>query len=69
MIKNTLPDKSGNPESLKKQSQQFKTFSTNNVPIVGQYLLKAFYKLFYLRFCDLSDQSKSTVSVTICKYS
>ena len=33
MIKNTLPDKSGNPESLKTQSQQFESFSTN-VPLV-----------------------------------
>ena len=33
MIKNSLPNKSGNPESLKKLSQQFKRFSTN-VPIV-----------------------------------
>ena len=35
MIKNTLPDKSGNPESLKSQSQQFESFSTN-VPLVGE---------------------------------
>ena len=28
-FKNTMPDKSGNPESLKKQSQQFETFLTN----------------------------------------
>ena len=35
MIKNTLSDKSGNPESLKKQSQQFESFSTN-VSVVGE---------------------------------
>ena len=40
MIKNTLPDKSGNPESLRK-SQQFESFSTN-VPIVGEDLLRVF---------------------------
>ena len=39
-FKNTMPDKSGNPESLKKQSQQFETFLTN-VPqkCVGKVLL------------------------------
>ena len=34
MIKSTLPDKSGNPDSLKRPSQQFETFSTN-VATVG----------------------------------
>ena len=29
MIENTLPDKSGNPESLKKQPQLFESFSAN----------------------------------------
>ena len=46
MIRNTLPDKSGNPESLKKQSQQYESFSTN-VYIVGEDLHRAFYRLFY----------------------
>ena len=46
MIKNTFSDKSGNPENLKKSSQQFKSFSTN-VLIVGEDLLRAFYRLFY----------------------
>ena len=55
MIKNTLPDKSGNPESLKIQPQQLEIFSTN-VLIVGEDLLRAFYRLFYLQFCDSSDQ-------------
>ena len=35
MIKSTLPDKPGIPESLKKYSQQFESFSTN-FPIVGE---------------------------------
>ena len=56
MIKNTLPDKSGNPESLKIYLQQFESFSTN-VPIVAEDLLRAFYRLFlYLQFCDSSDR-------------
>ena len=55
MIKNSLPDKSGNSESIRKKSQQFESFSTN-VSIVGEDLLRAFYKLFYLQFCDSSDQ-------------
>ena len=55
MIKNTSLDKSENPEILKKESQLFESFSTN-VPIVGEDLLRAFYRLFYLEFCDPSDQ-------------
>ena len=54
MIKNALPDKLGSPESLQK-SQQFESFSTN-VAIIGNDLLKVFYRLFYLRFCDSNDQ-------------
>ena len=38
LSKNILPDKSGNPESLKKQMKQFESFS-NNVPMVGENLL------------------------------
>ena len=60
MIKNTLPDKSGNPKSVKKSSKQFKSFSTD-VPIVGEDLLRAFCWLFYLQFCDSNDQWKNTV--------
>ena len=60
MIKNTFPDKSGNPESLEKQSQQFESFSTN-VYVVGEDLLRAFYSLFYSQFCDSRDQLKNTV--------
>ena len=29
MIENTLPDKSGSPKNLEKQSQRFESFSTN----------------------------------------
>ena len=47
MIKNTLPDKSGNPESLEKESQQFENFSTN-VSIVGEDVLRVIGRLFYL---------------------
>ena len=54
MIKNTLPDKSGNCESLKK-SQHFGSLSTN-VAIVGEDLLRMFYRFFYLKFCGSSDQ-------------
>ena len=55
MIKNTFPDKSVNPESLKKQLQQFDSFSIN-VTIVRKDLMKAFYRLFYLKFCDSRDE-------------
>ena len=61
MIKNTLSDKSGNPETLEKESQQFESFSTN-VPIVGEDLLRAFYMLFYFQFCDLGDQWKNSIA-------
>ena len=55
MIKNTLPDKSGNPESLEKESKKFKNFSTN-VSIVVENLLRAFYRLFYLQYFDSGNQ-------------
>ena len=54
VIKNTLPNKSGNPESLKKLSQQLESSSTN-VHIVGEDLPRVFYKLFSFRFCVSSD--------------
>ena len=54
MIKNALPDKSGNPGSLKNLMQQFESFSTN-VPIVGKDFLRVFYRPFYIQFCDSSD--------------
>ena len=41
VIKNTLPNKSGNPESLKNSSEQLES-SSNNVHIVGEDLLRAF---------------------------
>ena len=46
MIKNTLPDKSGNLESPKIAT--VRKLSTN-VSIVGEELLRAFYRLFYLQ--------------------
>ena len=48
---NTLPNKSGN---------QLESSSTY-VPKVSKVLLRAFGKLFYLRFFASGDQSKSTV--------
>ena len=60
MIKYTLPDKSGNHESLEKESKQFESFSTN-VSIIGEDLLRAFYRLVSLQFCDSGDQWKNTV--------
>ena len=55
MIKNVLPNKSGNAESLEKQSQQLESSSTN-VHMVGEDLLRTVYKLFYLRFCVSNGQ-------------
>ena len=52
--------KSRSPESLENELQNFESFSTN-LPIVGKDLLWAFYRLFYLQFCDPSDQWKITV--------
>ena len=60
MIKNTWPDKSGNPESIKKLLQQFKSFLTTIV-IVSADFLRAFYRFFCFQFCDSSDQSKNNV--------
>ena len=34
--------------------------------MVGQDLVRAFYRLFYLQFCYLSDQSKNTVQQRFC---
>ena len=47
MIKNTLPDKPRNSESLKKYSQLFESFSTN-VSLGSKDLLMKFYALLYL---------------------
>ena len=49
-MKNTSPNKSGNPESLKNNRKSLK------VPLVGQELLRVFYRLCYLQSCDSSDQ-------------
>ena len=38
-----------------------KLFNTTKVHIVGDDLLKAFYKLFCLRFCVLSNKWRNTV--------
>ena len=69
VMKHTLSDKLRNAESPpppphptpphppRKKSQQFESSSTN-IPIVGEDLLRVFYKQFYLQFCDSSDQWK-----------
>ena len=44
MIKNSFPNKSGNPKSLKRYSYQLESSSTN-VHIVGESLLRAFSKI------------------------
>ena len=65
MIKNTLPDKSGNSEeegSLKKYLQHLQNVSTN-VPIVGKDWLRAFYRLLHLRFYDSNNQWKNAESI------
>ena len=55
MIKNTFPNKSGNPEHLKKYSEQLES-STTNIHIIIKDLLRSFYKLFSLQFCVSNDQ-------------
>ena len=61
-IKNTLPNKSGNPENLKKKMvMTFGKLSTN-VHIVVEDLMRAFYKLFCLLFWVSSDQWKTVCS-------
>ena len=62
MIKNTLRNTSENPHQKmrQKKSEQLKS-SSINVHIVGEDLLRAFYKLLCLRFCVSSDQRKNTV--------
>ena len=61
MIKNTLPDKSWNPEIL----ENFLI----NVSIVSKNLLRAFYRLFYLQFCDSSNRWKTLCSKDFTGYS
>ena len=53
-MKNTLPNKSENPEGLKNK-QQLESTSTN-VHIIGEDLLRALYKFFCSRFCVSIDQ-------------
>ena len=53
VTKNTLPSKSINPESLTKWQLEW---SSSNVHMVCEDLLRAFYKLSSLRFCVSSDQ-------------
>ena len=56
VIKNTLPVKSANPESLKNNCNSCESFSTN-VPVVDEdYWLRAIYRLFYVQFCGSSYQ-------------
>ena len=64
MIKNTLPDKSGNLESLKKKkkSQQFESFSAN-VSMVGKDFLRAFTGCFVYNFV-IQMISEKTLSRT-----
>ena len=60
MIENTLPNKSGNLESLKNLSLQLESSATNG-QITGEDLLRALYKLFYSRFCVSSDPKKNAL--------
>ena len=60
MIKNTLPNKSGDRETLKKIITTVKNLSFN-LHIVGEDLVRAFYKLLNLQFCDSNGQCKNTV--------
>ena len=53
---NTLPNKLGNPEAS--QNHQLKSSATNP-RIVGEDLLREFYKLLHLRFYVSSDQCKN----------
>ena len=60
VIKNTLPNKSGNPGSLEKYKQQLEILLTI-VHIDGDDLLRAFCNLSQLKFCISSDPRKTTV--------
>ena len=55
-----MPNKSGNPESINKKSQQLKSTLTNVLTVVED-LLKTFCKLRYSWFCVSGDQWKNTV--------
>ena len=60
MTEDTLPSKSGNPESLKKQSEQLES-SLTNVHIVAENLLRAFEKLFFFYGFVFQVISKKTL--------
>ena len=53
MIKNTFPNKSANPESLKKNHSSWEALQ---LMCTYDELLRAFYELFCLRFCISNDQ-------------
>ena len=54
MIKNTLPNKSANPESLKKQSKNFKS-SPTSVLKVSEDLPTSVLQVALFTVCDSSD--------------
>ena len=56
-----MPYKSENPESLKKWSQQFESFSTN-ASIAGEYLLRAIYRAFFIYNFVIQVISEKTLS-------
>ena len=60
MIKNTFPNKIGNPKNLKKYSYHL-GISPTNVYIVGEDLLGVLCKLLYLQFCISSDHWQGTL--------
>ena len=60
MTEDTLPSKSGNPQSLKKQSEQLES-SLTNVHIVAEDLLRAFEKLFFFYGFVFQVISKKTL--------
>ena len=59
-IRNILPNKLGNPESIKNQPWQLK-ISLTNLLTVCQGLLRAFCKLFYLQRFVSNNQLKNIV--------
>ena len=60
MIINTLPDKSGNPDSLKKYLPQFESFSTN-VAIADEDWLRAFNTRCFIYSFAIKVISEKTV--------
>ena len=43
-------------QEILKASKNNRNISKAFVPIVGEDLLRAFYRLFYLQFCDSNNQ-------------